>query len=299
VKRRRRGRAFVVSFVLTLAFLSGVVVFTLFYNPGISNIPLPARIPAYQAAWARYAPEGALQVSFYNYSLIRQLNSSTLPQGTALVLVRPNASFSEDSIRALVTVEYALPNESIDVAFLDRSAFQSFSALVSGNSSAGTQPSLHFVQISQSGRITAGWLALVPTGGVVEFGTGFSAAQQAINSSLQASNGTINSILQSPDVTQMFYIAGGPDGHVSVGIQNFPGVVRTGQMTLIAVDAVGGQVHVSYVVKFQDDSTARSQLDYMKSSYLSAQTFTEHDQFLQAVETDPFSSLQGDMRLVG
>jgi hypothetical protein len=120
-----------------------------------------------------------------------------------------------------------------------------------------------------------------------------------VDLALDASNGTIPNILQNTAVRQVLYIVNGTEDHLSFSIQNFPGVVQTGTMTGISVDSAGGPVHVSYVVGFHDSATAESQEDYMKSSYLSATAFSQYDQYLKAVENQPFSQLQFAVRLVG
>lgn len=304
MNRRRKGRVFAVSFAVTLAALSGIAVFALYASPSgpqVSSKALPSQLPTYQADWAKYAPAGALQVSYYNYSLVRQLNSSVLPIGSALHLVRPNATLSEDGVETLVTIGFSQPNESVDIAFLSSSAFNSFSGLITNYFGGGhsSTPAEYYVETSQAAGITTGWLALVPADNVVEFAAGSSAAKQVISYSLQAANGTIDSVLQDASVRQMLYIAGGVSGHISLGIQNFPGVVRTGQMTLIAVDKVNGQIQISYVVMFHDAATAQSQVSYMETSYLLAHAFNEYGQYLQAMEYQPLSQLEGAMRLVG
>ncbi len=242
-----------------------------------------------------------MQVSFINYSMIRQLNSSAVPTVSLLDVVRPNISITPDMVHGIVSVTYLQPNESLGMVFMSRSAFAEFGGVVAryygGNLTGST--SLFFVDVNNSGNITRGWLALVPSDNMVAFAVGFSAAKQVIVSSLDASNGTIANALQRTDLRQALYIVDGITGHVSLGIQNFPGVVRTGEMTTIAVDDVSNTTQVSYVVKFQDSNTAVSQLSYMKSVYGSARVYSQYDQYLKGIEYQPFSQLEGAARLVG
>jgi len=269
-----------------------------------SSVPeytLPSKLPSYNAAWAKYVPSNILGVSVINYSLIRQLNSSAVPAVTLLQLVSPAASVTPDMVNALVSVTYQTPNATVDFIYLTKPSFGQFAVPVAQafSQNLGSKSMLVYAVNRVGNGSSAGWLALIPSDNIVAFANGGSSAKTAISLSLEASNGTISNILQTTDVKQGAYIVNGTENHLSFAIQNFPGLVRTGNMTIISVDAVANSIDVSYVVKFPDSATANSQVDYMRTSYLSASSFSQYDQYLEATEHRPFSQMQFAVRLVG
>jgi hypothetical protein len=293
----------VLSFALTIVVLSGLLAFLVLTTPThpVPNFSLPSTLPTYPTAWAKYVPSDVLEVSAINYSLIRQLNSSAVPQDVPLKLVNPNESITPDMVRATLAITFQTPNATVALVYLTRPSFQQFAAPVAEDNSRvlGTKPSLYYTLANVGNKSARGWLALIPSDDLVAFAIGSSPALSAINLSLEASNGTIPNILQSTAVRQILYIVNGTQNHLSFSIQNFPGLVQTGTMTGISVDSVGSSIRVSYVVAFRDSSTAKSQEDYMRSSYLSASVFSEYDQYLKALVYRPFSQMQFAVRLVG
>jgi hypothetical protein len=302
-RRRRRGRVFLVAFGLTLAVLGGLLAFLVTSGPTftVSNHSLPSTLPTYKTAWAKYVPSDVLVVSTINYSLIRQLNSSAVPAVNLLQLSTPPASITPNMVNSVVSVTYQTPNATVDVIYLTKTSFGQFAPDVARaySQSLGNKPLFVYAANRIGNSSTLGWLALIPSDSIVAFAVGGPAARTALNLSLEASNSTIPNILQSTDVQQSVYIVNGTENHLSFAIQKFPGVVQTGYMTTISVDDVANSIHVSYVVKFQDSAAAKSQVDYMRTSYLSATSFAQYDQYLKATEYRPFSQMQFAVRLVG
>jgi hypothetical protein len=302
-KRRRKGRFFAASFGLTIIALVGLMA-VLILTPQSSSVPnsnLPNTLPTYPTAWAKYVPSDILEVSMINYSLIRALNSSAVPADEPLELVSPNESITPDMVRATLTITFQTPNATVAMIYLTKSSFGQFalSVVEAHGQEPGTKPSLYYTMAKVGNQSASGWLALIPSDNIVAFAIGSSPARTGVNLALEASNGTVPNILQNTTVRQILYIVNGTENHLSFSIQNFPGVVQTGSMTGISVDCVGSSIHISYVVEFNDSSTAKSQVDYMKTSYQSASVFNEYDQYLEALEYRPFSQMQFAVRLVG
>jgi hypothetical protein len=304
VKRRRRnGRLFAISFALTLVVLIGLVA-ALLLAPPSSTIParkLPAALPSYPTAWARYVPSDILSVSVINYSLVRQLNSSAVPSDNLLDLLNPTENITAAMVNGLVIVSFSTPNATASIIYLTKASFlqiatpleQTYSQYLTG------KPAFYYASAKVGNQSQNGWLVLVPSNNIVAFAFGTSHAKQAINLCLEAANGTTSDLLQTTNIRQVLYILNGTENHLSFSIQKFPGLVSTGNLTALSVDYSGSSIHVSYVVGFRDASTAKSQESYMRDSYLSATTFAQYDQYLMALEYEPFSQLQFAIRLVG
>ena len=302
-RRRSRGRFFVISFAITVVVLIGLVAFLLTANPTfeVPNHSIPSSLPAYPVDWARYVPSNILTVSVINYSSIRSLNASAVPSDNLLELTSPRENLTAGMVNALVSVSFTTPNATASLIYMPSAAFTQFAAPVVANSgkSFSSSPSFYYTSTKEGNKSQFGWLALVPQDNIVAFAFGASPAQQAINLCLEAANGTAANIMTRTDIHQILYILNGSENHVSLQVQNFPGVVATGKLTVVSVDDVGSSVHVSYVVAFQDATTAQSQEGYMRGSYLSATSFGQYDQYLRATEYEPFSQLQFAVRLVG
>lgn len=236
-----------------------------------------------------------------NYSLIRQLNSSAVPADEPLELVSPNESITPDMVRATLSITFQTPNATVAMIYLTKSSFGQFATSVTEThgQEPSSKPSLYYTNAMVGNQSAYGWLALIPSDNIVAFAVGSSPARTVVNLALEASNGTVPNILQNTTVRQILYIVNGTENHLSFSIQDFPGVVETGSMTGISVDCVGNSIHISYVVEFNDSSTAKSQVDYMKTSYQTASVFNEYDQYLEALEYRPFSQMQFAVRLVG
>lgn len=302
-KKRKNGRLFVVSFLLTVVVLIGLVV-ALSLAPTAFSVPsykLPTTIPNFPTAWARYVPSGVLSVSVINYTLIRQLNSSAVPRDNLLELVTPRENLTSNMVNALVSVTYSTPNATASIIYMPKSAFQQFATPIEEAYThyLNGKPAFYYSASQEGNQSQSGWLVLVPSDSIVAFAFGSSPAEQAINLCLEAANGTTANILHQTNIQQVLYILNGTENHLSFQIQNFPGLVSTGNMTALSVDDVGASIHVSYVVEFQNATLAKSQEVYMRDSYLSAASFAQYEQYLKALEYQPFSQMQFAVRLAG
>jgi len=131
------------------------------------------------------------------------------------------------------------------------------------------------------------------------YSPGANDAFQGLKHILNVYLGNVPSILIRSDVDRMLYAVNGTQGHLALGIQNFAGSVRTGNATLISVDADRTSTYVSYVVRFADASEASAQLGAVKSAYISAHQFFQFGELVKAVEVQPDSQLKVAVGLVG
>jgi len=304
VKRRRRNRRlFAVSFVLTIVVLIGLVAALLLVSPTfvVPSHSLPTSIPTYPTAWAKYVPSNALSVSMINYTLIRNLNSSAAPSENLLQLIRPRENITAAMVNSLVSVDYTTPNATASMIYVSTASFAKIAVPLEQaySQTLSSKPAFFYTSAKEGNISQSGWLALVPSDNIVAFSFGASPARQAINLCLEAANGTTSNLLQRSDIKQVFYILNGTENHLSLSVQDFSGLVATGNLTALSVDNVGTSIHVSHVVEFKDAETAKSQEGYMRDSYLSATVFDQYDRYLTALELRPFSQLQFAVRLVG
>ena len=133
----------------------------------------------------------------------------------------------------------------------------------------------------------------------IAFAEGALPAFDAMSRILGVRNGSLSSILARQDVQRLFYTVNGTANHLAIGIQNFPGAVTTGQMTLVTVDDASPLLRISNVVDFSSSQQAQAQLGYFRSVYLGSEEFVSYDEFLQALATQPVGSLQKAVALVG
>lgn len=233
--------------------------------------------------------------------MVRQLNASALPTTNLLDLIKPNISVTADMVRAEESMQFQAPNATVSLVFLTNSAFSQFAGPVAeANGQSLTGKTTMFISdVSINSLDYTGWMALIPSDHAVAFANGDNLGIDALNQSLETANGTLANVLQRTDVRQALYVINATGALLSFGIQNFAGLVQSGNMTTISVTDVGGTIHVTNVVKFASTEVAKAQIGYMKSAYLSATSFAQYDQFLEATQYQPFSDMAGAVRLVG
>ena len=292
---KKRSRAFIYSFLITFLSLAGLAFF-LYTNSGPVQVThLPSSIRSYNPVWGKYVPSDAVFLSLVNYTMITSTNSSLPPPGELVRLSSPPLSINQSDIRFLLEVTLATPNATIDVVFLKPS---SFTTLTNTFDSRGGAPSMvsgsavYPIRTSVNGQSQDGWMAVLTKDGAVDFGLGAQLGKDAVVKSLDVANGHVDSILSRPDLSQLFYIVGGATNHYALDIQNFAGVVRTGQLTLTSVDLAANQVQVSNVVEFSDPGKASSEVQTVRNAYLSAHQFVVYDSYVKAIELHPLGSLQ-------
>lgn len=302
MNRRKRSRAFLYSFVITIAALTSLFGFFYSSSLGPQRSSLPENIPSYDTLWGRYTPSNVLSVSFENLTMLHAINSSLPPEKVILHVISPEILLNNSEVRAIASITLVSPNATVDVAFVRKPTFERFSQLLAKGGQSPTNfgdSTLYEVQVNPGTNAQPGWVAVVPRDNAIAFSAGTADARSAIIELLNVLYGDSPSILSRADVTRMLYTVGGGGGHLGIQVQNFPGVVRTGEATLVSVDSVGGSVQVSYVVEFVDSKTAMAQYGAVKSAYLSSRQFTIYDNFVKAVEYQPISAVEGAIRLVG
>jgi hypothetical protein len=216
-------------------------------------------------------------------------------------IISPKLELKNSEIKSVISIVFASPNVTLDIAFVGQTTFDRFSRTLAEQGELPVNvgdSTLYEVRVNPGPNIQLGWLAVIPRDHAIAFSAGTGSARTAITESLSVLNGGSPSILTRKDVNQMLYTVGGAAGHLGIQVQNFPGVVRTGEMTLVSVDATGGSAQVSYVVKFADSQTASSQYGAMKSAFLSSHQFTIYGNYVKAVEYQPISAVEGAVRLV-
>ena len=301
MSKKKKPRTVAYSFFATFIILALVTFSVFLYRAPVEVVHLPSNLPNYHSLWGKYVPDNVVLFGFENYSKIREQNSSYPLYGKLLDLVEPRISLNGSDISYFLTIVFETPNKTLDIAFVQKPTFQLFSDTLSKESSFSAKEGdsdLYFVRNRVQQGFEVGWLALIPNDFAVAYARGTSDARSAISVSLSVLNGTRSSVITRTDVDQMLYILNGPDGHLAVGFQNFPGVVRSGEMTFLAVDALGQSAQVLSVVKFSGPDVALSQYGSVKSAYLSATKFTVYDSYVLAVETGPISKITQFVRLV-
>jgi hypothetical protein len=304
VKRRKqaRSRLFLASFVVVFSLLVGGAIILAYLTTRPVVFHIPSTLPAYGTLWSSYAPAQALQFTFRNYTAIRTLNSSLYARGTLFTTLAPAYSLNTEDVSSLISVVFSEPNATVDIAFVSPSSFMSFSGLLQ---SSGLKPSveggakLYFTQLVGTNGFVSGWLLTIPSTNAIGFSEGISSARTVIGEVLGVGNGTVRSIFSRTDVTQMFYATGGPNGHLAFTVENFPGLVNTGEMTLQTVDYNQSMVRSSYLVKFDSPDRAISQFDFVKQEYFASQYFAIYDQYVLAQKTQPLSALFEAVQSVG
>ncbi len=293
-----------ISFIVTFVTLISVyaVIYVSIISPAIPVDHLPSSIPPYSSFWAKYVPADAVQFGLQNYTKIRLLNSTFPLQNTLLQLVKPVDVIRTSDVNYFLTVIFGSPNITIDFTFLNTQSYLNFQAPLQQEVGFGEQAgnaTLYSVADNVNGQLVLGWLALIPGDQTVAFAAGTADAKQAISLSLQSAASPASvSILSRSDIVQSLYIIGGVADHIGVGGQNFPGVVRSGLMTVISVDSKGPFLYVTNVIAFGNSTAAMAHYLDVKHAYLGAQKFVVYDSFVMAQEQDGLNKLFGDYRLV-
>jgi hypothetical protein len=309
-KKKKGGRHLIsISFFVTFLILVGI--YAAFYLSAVGTHidveHLPQNIPPYSSFWARYVPADVEQLGLQNFTKIHDLNSSFPPQNTLLTLIKPPETISSGDVNYFLSMEFAQPNASLDITFMKPSAYLNFQAALEGSGNFGQQyrnATLYNLAVSSAGTNSSsafilGWLALFPQDDAVGFAPGTSEAQQVVQlSEDSAANPTTQSILSRTDITQSLYTVGGITDQVAFGVENFPGVVRSGEMTVTSVDSSGAYLYVKNVVTFANSSAAMAHYSDVTHAYLGSQKFVVYDSLVLAQEQDGISKLLADYRLV-
>lgn len=298
---KAHGRAFVISFVVVFVTLTAAYVGVLYLSGQVKVHHIPSDVSQYSPAWGKYVPAGYFQAAFQNYSLAREVNPSAPPENTILQLVTPVVNLTTDQIGAIVSVTLSKPNQTIDVAFLSTPAYGHISSVLLNsqtyNSSVGPCPTF-LVGDNVNNTLEVGWLGLVAQDHAIAFALGSGQAQDGLKAVLNAALGNSPSFLSEAKVSQIAYIANGTSS-LAVGFENFPGVVRSGNLTATFVRLDGGTIVVSNVVGFNSSVTPSSQYKYTKQTYNTFTAFKVYDRYILAQANWSVSRLEESLRLVG
>jgi len=301
-KKSKRGGV-VLGFALTVGTLSLLVLILVETNPGITMVQMPDQVPSYSGLFQRYVPSDALQVSFDNLTVIRSINQTVISRQPLFELDTPHVSIGTEAVGSRLTVGLSTPNASVTIVTMDAGSFSNLTAALTGAGNTIPTESVGNLTVyaaagTLAGEIQAYWLTLIPGDRALVYSPGANDAFQAIGHIINVYRGA-PSILTRTDVNRMLYTVNGTQGHLALGIQNFAGTVRTGNATLISVDANHDYASISYVVKFADANQASAQVGAVKAAYISAHEFFRYGELVKAVETQPLSQLKVAIGLVG
>lgn len=262
---------------------------------------LPDKVPSYTAVWGKYVPADYVQMGLENFTLVRSVDSGVIPQSYVIQLINPDVKISTDHVTSLLTVTMKIPNQTVDIAFLDRPTFLSLNNTLATkvqytNETDGVK--MYFVGSPFNNTVEFGWLAPVNQDNAVLFSLGYAQAETGVQAILNTVSGKAPSILSLSNVNKALYIMGGPEAHLAIGFINFQGVVMTSNLTGTSVDFHGGSVIVSNVVGFNDTVSAASQYNYVKSVYKTYTQFTVYDSYVNVQATRPSTDLTSAIRLV-
>jgi len=300
-RRKRGGRRVLISFLATVTTLFLFVFVALNLAPGVPTYRIPSKIPTYGGVLATYAPIDSLQVSLDNLSAIRALNKSALANTRFLNILDPQVGLSTAEMNVRISIALAQPNSTVNVALLRSEGYLRIADALRSFTQPPTMVgnlSAYSVADNATGRKLASWLTLVPNRGALIFSQGALEALGGIRRIVGVMNGTVNSILSNIEVARMLYVVNGTN-HLALGIQNFPGVVRTGLGTLISVDSKDQSIEITYVIRFNGTPTAASQVKTVKADFQAAHQFAIHDELVKAVEMHPLTGLSNAVAQVG
>lgn len=294
-------RAFAISFAVVFLVLASAYVGLLYLSGQTTVHHLPSSVQPYYVPWGKYVPADYYQVAFQNYTQSRTVDPSVPQDLVVLQLVDPVINISTGQLKSILSVTMSSPNQTVDVAFLATSAYTQLSDVLLNrgtNSSVGSAP-MFLVADDVNRTLDVGWLGLVPQDHAAALALGAGQAQAGLTSVLKSAQGLSPSILTSTQVAQAAFIADSNSNPLAVGFENFPGVVRTGNLTGTFVKLQGGAISVSNVVGFNSSYSAQSQYKYAKQVYNTYNQFTVYNSFINVQATWPTTQLEEALRLVG
>ncbi len=305
MKKRRRSRAFLYSFVATLLAL--VLLFLAVYETPPSQVTtqtIPGSLRPYSAPWGPFVPAIALQMGFENFTMIRDANQTILPNSAVLLnMTDPSSVVRNSDVVYSLDVEVAVPNSTYDVLFLKPSSFARISSafIAPGQKQDGGAASLYNITDASGGTEELSWAGLFPVQDALAFSPGQVTGEQTLDIAFDSVNSTIPQMISFTSIPQLLYTVGGATNHFALGIQNYAGLVSTGELTLISVDPLQNYVQTSFVVRFADAATASAQLPTMKHDYFASHDFIIYnpDGDVKAVVLGNSSSLEDAVRQVG
>ena len=268
----------------------------------VSTQSVPGTFPIYSAPWGPFVPAIALQMGFQNFTMIRDSNQSILQGGNVLLnMTAPPAVVENSDVLYHLDVSVAVPNSTYDVLFLKPASYArvSFQFNVPGQSQDGGRASLYQITDAYGGTEEISWVGLFPNQDAIAFSAGQVAGEQTLDIAFDTVNSTIPQLISFTSIPQLLYTVGGVSGHFAIGIQNFPGLVSTGLLTLVAVDPLQTYTQTSFVVQFASPATATAQVPTMKTDYRASHDFSLYGADVKAVVLTNSSSLEDALLQVG
>ena len=305
MKRKKGKNRTKISFVATILVLSIAAFVGYALSFRIPSYSIPSNLPQYGGLIGRYAPADSLQATFANYSAIRAINSSAVPNKQLLNLVNPAVTVHMDAVDASVMVTILNTQEHINntgtAALLDPGAYANLTGALGGSKLVASNYggwSFYYVNDSSNGRTKAEWLAPIPGASSVVFAEGSADAKAVIQRMQSVWQGSTPSILTAMNVTRMLYPISGTS-HLALSIQNFTGEVLTSKAGVVAVDYTNQQVQFSRVVNFRSAGYASSQVSQVQAVYRFANDFSIWDENVKAVQNYSPTNLENAVGLAG
>jgi hypothetical protein len=305
MRRKKSPNRVKISFIATIVVLTSIALIAYSFSFRVPTYSIPSSLPPYGGLMGKYAPFDALQVSFANLTAIRTENASAIPNSQLVNLVNPGVSVRTSGVESQVYVTLLNPasgiNDTATVAVLTSSDFARLSKGLSNSNLVPDQEgsfSLYRVNDSSNGRTKVELMTLVPSDSSVVFIQNATDARATILRMLSVRQGQVPSILTEQNITRILYTTGGTN-HLAISIQNFKGEVLTSRAGLVTVDVTGGRVQLTHVVQFASSGEAGSQVGRVQAVYRFASDFSQWEDYVKAVETLPFTNLQGTVNLAG
>ena len=305
MKRKKGKNRVKISFAATILVLSSITVIVYALSFRVPSYSIPANLPPYGGLIGKYAPSDSLQVSFQNYSAIRAINASAVPNNQLVNLVNPSITVHVSAVQQQVLVTLLNPalhiNNTATAAVLDTGAFTNLSrALTNSNLVPDMEQNFALYQVNDSsnGRTKTEWLTLVPGGSSVVFAEGALDAKATILRVLSVWDGATPSILTSQNVTRMLYPVGGTN-HLAFTVENFTGEVLSSKMGVVTLDVTNQRIQLTHVVRFASSSLASAQVGQVQGVYRFANDFSIWEENVEAVQSYSLSNLQGAVVLAG
>jgi hypothetical protein len=305
VKRKKGKNRTKISFVATLLVLSVAAVIGYAFSFRVPTYSIPSNLTPYKGLIGSYAPADSLQVNFANYSAIRAINSSAVPNKQLVNLVYPQVTVHMKAVEARVLVTLLNPSAHINntgtVAVLDPGAYANLTRALSGSRLTPFQYqgwSYYNVNDSSNGRTKSEWLAPVPGASSVVFAEGAEDAQKVLQQMQAVWQGSTPSVLKDENVTRMLYPVSGTS-HLAFSIMNFTTEVLTSKAGVVVVDYSNQQVQVTHVVRFSSSSYASSQVGQVQAVYRFATDFSLWEENVKAVQNFSPANLEGAIALAG
>jgi len=202
LKRRKNNNRVKVSFAATILILTAAALIAYTFSFNIPSYTIPSDLKPYTGVFGMYSPSNSLLVTFDNFTAIRAINQTAVPNSQLLKLTKPAVTVHMSSVssRTFVTLLNSTTkvNNTATIAFVSQGAFSNLSLGLS-DSGVPSVPLNGFdtynVTDTSNGLTKHEWISLVPEDSAVVFSEGASPARTTIGEILQVRQGLSPSIL--------------------------------------------------------------------------------------------------------